>query len=220
MPIMMRFPILLLVLALLSANPLHAVEPYDLIFRTGTLSDVATDHELIYSRAVSVPGNPQMEQAGTGRIVLSFVPDDMAQLDFQQGDQHRVVGQFPATVGNPMIMYFFETVINDVAQNTGGSPYYIRNRIKEALRKPTEIKELDLQTDAQSITAKQIILRPLQGDSNNDRMQGYGNLTLTVTMSDEVPGWYTSLVAEVPAGETAPLLYRNALTLTDAGAAQ
>lgn len=219
MPIMMRFPILLLVLALLRAEPLHAVEPYDLIFRTGTLSDVPTDHEMIYSRAVSVPGNPQMEQAGTGRIVLSFVPDNMAKLDFRQGDRHRIVGLFPVAVGNPMIMYFLETVISDMAQNTGGSPFYIRNRIKEALREPTQIKELETRTDAQSITAQQITLRPLQGDSNHDKMQGYGNLKLTITMSNEVPGWYTSLVAEVSSHDAEPL-YRNALTFTDAGAVQ
>ncbi|MBI6629159.1 hypothetical protein [Pontibaca salina] len=216
----MRFPILLLVLALLPFRPLYAADPFDLIFRTGTLSDVPAAHQLTYARTVSVPANPQMEQAGTGRIVLSLVPDDMAQLDFQQGDQHRIIGRFPATVGNPMIMYFFETVINDVAQNTGGSPYYIRNRIKDALREPTEIKEFSAETNGQNITAQQITLRPLKGDRNNANMQGYDDLTLTVTVSDDAPGWYTALVAEVPGDPTTPPLYHSALALTDAGAAQ
>jgi len=39
------------------------------------------------------------------------MPDDMAALRFVQGDQHRDLGQFPATVWQPIFMYFrFETV--------------------------------------------------------------------------------------------------------------
>ena len=216
---MMRVPICLLVL-LLGTSALHAAEPYDLIFRTGTLSGVPADDQLIYSRAMTLPGNPQREQAGTGLIVLSFAADDMAELDFRQGDRHRIVGLFPSTVGNPLAMYFLETVINDIARDTGGSPYYIRNRIKESLLEPAEITELETQAGGQNITAHQIILRPFQGDRHRDRMLLYGDLAMTFTMSDDVPGWYASLVAEVPSGDTAPPLYRNTLTLTDPEASQ
>lgn len=212
---MMRFLICLLALALLGTGPLRAAEPYDLIFRTGTLSDVPTDHQLAYSRAVTLPGNPQVEQAGTGLILLSLVPDDMAELDFRQGDRHRILGLFPATVGNPLAMYFLETVVNDVARDTGGSPFYIRNRIKESLLEPAEIKELETQNDGQSIAARQIILHPFQDDQHSDRMLVYKDLAMTFTMSDDVPGWYASLVAEVPSNDTTPPPYRNALTLTD-----
>ncbi len=217
---MTRIPICLLFLGLLWAGPLHAAEPYDLIFRTGTLSDVPADHPLVYSRAVTLPGNPQVEQAGTGLIVLSLVPDDMAELDFRQGARHRIVGLFPATVGNPLAMYFLETVVKDVARDTGGSPFYIRNRIKESLLEPAEIKELEAQNGGQSIAARQIILHPFQGDRHRDRMLGYKDLSMTFTMSGDVPGWYASLVAEVPSNDNAPPLYRNALTLTDPEASQ
>lgn len=217
---MLRFPTCLLVLGLLASEPLHAAEPYDLIFRTGTLSNVPTDHELVYSRAMTMPDNPQVEQAGTGLIVLSFVPDDMAELDFRQGDRHRIVGLFPVTVGNPLAMYFLETVINDISRDTGGSPYYLRNRIKESLRESAEIKELEERTDGQSIATRQITLHPFQGDRNRDQMLGYEDLAMTFTMSDDVPGWYASLVAEVPSDDTAPPFYRNALTLTDTEASQ
>ena len=211
----MRFPICLLVLALLRTGPLHAAEPYDLIFRTGTLSGVSTDQHLVYSRVVTAPGNPQVEQAGTGQIVLSLVPDDMAELDFRQGDRHRILGLFPATVGNPLAMYFLETVVKDIARDTGGSPFYIRNRIKESLLEPAQIEDVELRADGQDIATRQVILHPFQDDRHRDRMLGYSDLAMTFTMSGDVPGWYVSLVAEVPSGDGAPPLYRNALTLTD-----
>ena len=37
-----------------------------------------------------------------------------------------------------MIMYFVETVTRDMGESAGGSVFYIRNRIKEALVTPTE----------------------------------------------------------------------------------
>ena len=42
---------------------------------------------------------------------------------------------------------------------------------------------------------------PFEGDPNKDRMQGFGDLVLSVTVSQEVPGWYLSLVAEAPGAE-------------------
>ena len=34
---------------------------------------------------------------------------------------------------NPLLLYFLETTVRAMAEATGGSPYYIRNRIREAL---------------------------------------------------------------------------------------
>ena len=44
-------------------------------------------------------------------------------------------------------------------------------------------------------------------------MQGFGDLELRVTMSEAVPGWYMSLVAEAAGGE----VYRSELTFDRLG---
>ena len=217
---MIRFLSCLLFAGMVAAGPLLAAEPYDLIFRTGTLSDVPHDQELVYTREVNARDNPQMGASNTGRIVLSFVPDDMAELDFQQKEGHRTVGRFPTSVGNPLIMYFVETVIRDMSQNAGGSPYYIRNRIKESLVAAAEIKVIEVDLDGQSVKAQQVTLRPFEGDENTERMKGYDALALTVTVSDEVPGWYASLEARVPDTGSGTPLYRSALTFAAAERAE
>ena len=40
---------------------------------------------------------------------------------------------FPAGGANPVLLYFLETTVRDLRRATGGSPYYIRNRMREAL---------------------------------------------------------------------------------------
>lgn len=202
-----------LLFAAFLAAPLHAQETYDLIFKPGTLSDLAETDVLAYDRDVTIAANPAYAQRNTGKIALNFEPDDMARLRFLQGEQYRNVGNFPATVGNPVIMYFVETVLRDVAQEAGGSPFYIRNRIKEALVTSVPIEDgTALYGDAE-LAIKQITLRPFEHDKNRDRMGIYGDLALTFTMSDDAPGWYVSLVAAAP-GQGDAVGYSNSLTLT------
>lgn len=201
-----------LVAALLLSGPLHAAETYDLIFRTGTLDDVAPDRMLAYERRVEIAENPEYASRSTGVVELSFHDDDMARLQFVQGDRQQVLGMFPATVGNPIIMYFVETVLRDVAQAAGGSPFYIRNRIKESLVAVAPIEDAEIGFAGTEIAAKEITLHPFRDDPNRDKMGVYGDLALTFTMSDDVPGWYASLSATAP-GPDGTVGYVNTLTL-------
>jgi hypothetical protein len=201
-----------LFVALLLTTPLQAAETYDLIFKMGTLDEVSEEAGLSYQRQVVIAGNPEFAERNTGEVELEFVPDDMAALRFVKGEQHRNLGQFPATVGNPIIMYFVETVLRDVAQEAGGSPFYIRNRIKDALVKTAPIEDATVPFGSQEVRAKKITLYPFEKDKNRNKMGIYADLALTFTMSEEVPGWYVSLSASAPGADGSPG-YSNTLVL-------
>jgi len=201
------------------ASPVSAVETYDLIFRSGTLDAVAKDTELRYERKLFVAADPEFSQRNTGEVRLIFEADDMARLQFFQGKKHRNIGSFPATVGNPVIMYFVESVVREVAQNAGGSPFYIRNRVKESLIQFAEIVGTEAGFGGTQVPVQQITLRPFLNDKNREKMKGYADLALTITMSDDVPGWYLSLDARVDGTVGGAPIYESSLTLR-AGEAQ
>lgn len=204
--------ILLVAVLLTAAMNAQASETYDLIFKTGTLDALPKDSSLSYDKAVSVAGNAELSEQNSGLVKLNIGGENEAQLKFYQGEKHRPIGVFPVDVGNPIIMYFVETVVRDVAANTGGSPFYIRNRVKESLIKFAEIESEVIEFGAQEISAQHITLRPFRGDKNVQRMRGYGELAVTVTMSEDVPGWYYSLVASA-SGPNGEPIYSSALTL-------
>lgn len=210
----MRFiRICLLAVLVAAGTPLGATEPYDLIFKKGTLSDLSPETVLAYERTVSAPANPRMSERNTGLVRLTFEPEDMARLKFYQGKRYRNIGSFPATVGNPMILYFVETVVREVAQNTGGSSFYIRNRLKDALISKADIRNGTVVHDGAEVSVRRITLRPFLNDKNRDRMRGYDDLALTITMSEDVPGWYFSLEAEAGRKDGDDAIYSNALRL-------
>ena len=203
--------------ALYLAAPLPAwaasgEQTYDLLFRDGTLDAMPEDQALVYRRAVENSLKPEAAERDTGGVVLDIREGEtpVADLRFRQGDKNRGLGSFPASVGNPMIMYFYESVVRDMAEAAGGSPFYIRNRVKDSLVQQADIVEGEATVDGETVETRTITLHPFRGDPNADRMQGFGDLALTVTMSEEVPGWYLSLVAEAP-GEEAPV-YRSTIT--------
>lgn len=204
---MMRLPVIgsafLLCASLATAEPLAGDKTYDMLFRNGTLDQIDRDAELVYRREVSSALNPDMGTRDTGDIALSFREGDVAValLEFRQDGKHRSLGRFPASVGNPMIMYFYETVVRDMAEAAGGSPFYIRNRVKEALIEPSDIQDGEAVVAGKTVTTRTIRMQPFAGDPNQDRMRGFGDLELRVTVSEEVPGWYTSFVAEAAGGD-------------------
>lgn len=195
------------------SNPVNAQETYDLIFKNGTLSDIAKESILVYDRNIQIREQKEASEREVGKIQLSFEPEDMARLKFHKGEKFRNLGEFPATVGNPIIMYFVESVIRDVSRNAGGSPFYIRNRIKASLLQKVPIEDVALPFGGNDIPAKQITLRPFLNDKNRSKMRGYEDLALTITMSDKVPGWYYSLVADTKPSKGEGPVYTNALKL-------
>lgn len=185
-----------------SAEPVDGEATYDLLFRNGTLEGIDRATSLVYHRDVVSVLKPASAERDTGDIALSFRDDGegLARLEFRQNERKRTIGMFPASVGNPMIMYFYESVIRDMAEAAGGSPFYIRNRVKEALVQPAEVEPGEAVIDGQKVATRTIRLHPFVEDPNRERMQGFGSLELAVTMSDDVPGWYVSLVATAEEG--------------------
>ena len=199
---MMKIAIAGLVLAcctgLALAAPLGSEKSYDMLFRNGSLDQIDKTSELIYRRDVRNALKPDVEDRDTGDIALSFQEGEanMALLEFRQDGKHRSLGTFPASVGNPMIMYFYESVVRDMAESAGGSPFYIRNRIKDALIQSTDIVKGEAMVGGEKVVTQTIRMYPFADDPNRERMKGFEDLELSVTMSDSVPGWYMSFVAD------------------------
>ncbi|ETX28659.1 hypothetical protein [Roseivivax isoporae] len=187
---------------------------YDLLFRNGTLDDLARDTALVYDRTVANRAKPEAATRDTGTIALSFSETDgkeVATLQFRQDGKHRNLGSFPASVGNPMIMFFYETVVRDMAEAAGGSPFYIRNRVKDSLIQPAEVTRGTATFEGAEVETVTVTLRPFAEDPNRAQMSGFGDLALAVTMSEAVPGWYLTLAAEAPHPEGGDPIYRSVI---------
>ncbi len=180
-----------------AASAACANETYDLIFKTGTLQAFSEGDRLEY-RSVVEPEGAAAGVSGETLLRLTLMPGDRAELERSVGDRRSVLGQFDAGVGNPIAMYFLERTVRSVAEATGGSPFYIRNRIKESLLDAERIAKEPAQWDGRDIDATEIVLAPFRHDSHRAQLGPFADLEITVTVSDDAPGWYRAIRAETP----------------------
>lgn len=118
---------------------------------------------------------------GQGKVTLTQVTDPsdgkpVLQLAEDTDRIKRKIGPFPISGGDPSLTFFLETVARDMAALTGGSPFYIRNRLKDALFRGGLVEQQGEVTVAS--------FEPFKDDRNGARMLGFESLVLSFTLSD------------------------------------
>lgn len=189
------------------ALPASAESAFEMAFRNGTLDAFHAGDRLDYASTVSTPADGAGE--GTSTIIVGLGDDGSATLEQLRDGTSRPLGRFDADVGNPLAMYFLERTIRSVSDGTGGSDFYLRNRIKDSLRAPEEVRQVEVDWQGERIDATEIVLAPFEGDPNVDRLGPYADLEIRLVVGEGIPGWYHTLRAE--AGEGA---FASALTLS------
>lgn len=205
-----------MLICLAAALPAGAGETYDLFFRSGTLT--AADGQPV-AQPLTYDGRLAGPTAAKGdepyRVAIAPAPDGNTGITLFEGGRERMLGTYDTKAGNPVIMYFLETTLRQMAEISGGSPFYIRNRIKEALLGEAVIEPVTLTLDGQEIAARRATIRPFERDLARDRMGSFADLALSVTVGEAIPGWYGRLEARAPAEGGEP--FANVLSLAGAG---
>lgn len=190
----------------------NQTEGYDLIFRTSTLSGFSPDDHLRYEAEMkneaAAPQEPQM-------FDLVIEDGDKARLSRDIEGKRQSLAVFDASVGNPMAMFFLERLVRDLAAATGGSKFYIRNRIKDSLLAPELITSDHITYDGVEQPAKRVTLAPFVADQNRARLGPFAELRIDFLMSDAVPGWYYEIEAATPKREAGGRFFQSTLHLSE-----
>ncbi len=196
---MNRIVSLSLGLTLLAAGPLHAESAFDLVFRSGTLDALPEGTELRYD-ATGLSRTP--DQPTWSEVVLGLGPESSARLSGQPAEEDgeaQPLGSYDAGIGNPVAMMFLEQTVSRVSEATGGSPFYVRNRIRDALGSEGAAEAVTASWDGAEVLATEIALRPFAEDAHRAQLGRFADLEIRVVVSEAVPGWYLSISADAPA---------------------
>ncbi|MGR3746695.1 MULTISPECIES: hypothetical protein [unclassified Paracoccus (in: a-proteobacteria)] len=151
------------------------------------------DRPLTWSLHVEGPEKPGFLHVDDGSVALgqTIDPSDqkpVLQITQKTDSRTRKIGPFPISGGDPVLIFFLEQTARDMAGLTGGSPHYIRNRIKDAVFRGGQITR-----DDDGATA---VFQPFENDPNAERMQGFQSLRLTFMLSDDPKAPIRELRAE------------------------
>jgi len=117
------------------------------------------------------------------------------------------VSEFPLSGPDPVLLFFLESTARNMAALTGGSPFYIRNRIREALGQA----DLGTEVMAGDRPARQVVLHPFAADPHRASMGAFGELALVLVLeAGAEPPRFLSLSADTAVAEGG---YHESLTL-------
>ena len=179
----------------------------DLLMAPGLFEDAGDGPLLAYAEARAVPEGAGLAPARATAASCSRSPRgrtgrSLALTQDVDGTE-RPVSSFSAGAANPVLLYFLEATVRDMSAATGGSPFYIRNRMREALA------AADLGPEADP---REVVIHPFEADRNRARMGPFGDLALRLRFDADEPARLLELSADT-AGDAGG--YHHRLTLTE-----
>lgn len=199
---------LLLTAFILLATPVYAGPAADALMQPGLWAErrpedlprYQHDRHLPHASPATTHDMTRPKEVAGGEVGLSIVADQQPAI-LSLTESGTKVAEFPAASANPILLFFLENVMRSVANDTGGSPYYIRNRIRDAL--------VAAQTDVTQGPVE-LVMHPFAQDPNRDRLGEYADLTITLRYDAEDPARILELLADTGDG---PDGYTEKMTL-------
>jgi hypothetical protein len=202
--------VLLSALIAVGPAPVTAGEVQERLFQDAVLDFLGAEEHLVFrhDRSGTLLGN-QLAAIEGGEIDVSVgdgtggAREARVSLTGAQGRPATAV--LSALAGHPVLIVFLENTARNMAALTGGSPFYIRNRMREALASEDAAAPVRLAIAGAEIEASEVTLRPFAEDPNRERMGPFADLTLRIALSDAVPGGFARFEATTgAAGDAAP----------------
>ena len=172
------------------------------------LANLEPDTQLhwLLERHLSAPAEDAPPPAGGWRRLLAEEGELLTLTALSDGklvvrDETRQLAEFPVAAPHPILLMFLENVMRSVSQETGGSPHYIRNRMRTTL-------------GAAEVHDGRLSIAPFRDDPSKDRFGAFADLEIEVQWEPENPAALLYLSAKLP---NDPERYSEILTLQPKG---
>lgn len=130
----------------------------------------------------------------TGRKDTSF--------EFFTGDHNRPYIDRDNQQGNGVFVLYLEFDIHEMERLTGGDWPYFQRKIRWALAKGAQTKEVDIDYGGKVVKGVQYTIQPYINDPKNARYSLYAGKYYIFTLSEDIPGEIYQVRTIVPDGKT------------------
>jgi hypothetical protein len=174
---------------------------------TGTAAPTSLSYRYLRRSSDATLFGPSFED----RIHLKVEPGDQPQtrtvlVEMFSGERRLAAGPFENVTFNPALVLFLENHVQQLSRTLHANPRYLKNAIRKAWREKASIAKADVEIDGRTFVGTQISIQPFIDDPNKARANGLETLTLTVDISESVPGRIAAIVVKALRPDGAPAL--------------
>jgi len=139
----------------------------------------------------------------------------IAAVDITRGDRHTEAGPFPTMNGNPISLVLLERDVKEMAQLTKGSPFYIRNRVRDSIASGT-VEATTFDYAGKPMEGWKLTMAPFANDPNKEKLLELAGRRYEFLFSDAVPGGLYAIRVVTPKADGKSNIIETKLTLTGA----
>ncbi|MBS7539473.1 hypothetical protein [Ancylobacter lacus] len=189
-----------------------------LFFETPFLAALPAGTTLSYSYRHTT-SDPSLGESFDEKMEMKIeaAPEDaakrVADVDIFRGSQHREAGPFPVALGNPLALVLLEREAKEIAQLTKGSPFYIRNRMKEALMNGTA-EDIRISYAGKDVPAWKLDIAPFATDPHKEQLLEIANRRYSFVFSEAVPGGLYEVKVVTPKADKSGAMIETVVTLS------
>ena len=190
----------------------------DLFFGTPYLNSVQPGTKIAYDYK-HVASEEKLGQSFDEKLELNVTapPEDaskrVAAVDIWRGDRHNEAGPFPTMNGNPVSLVLLERDVKEMAQLSKGSPFYIRNRVRDTIANGT-VEAATFDYAGKPVEGWKLTMVPFANDPNKDKLQELAGRRYEFLFSDAVPGGIYAIRVVTPKADGKSNIIETSLTLT------
>lgn len=198
----------------------------DLVFYAPHFAKLQNGSTITY-KFVRKAEDPKLEPSFEDVVNVKIGPqgnENSVTVDLFSGNRAIKLPNMSKT-GNPVIVALLEQDVKEMNKALGGSPFYFRNRLREAVSADTPAEPVKFQFEGKTVDGWKVTVKPFSNDGDNkSRLKEYAERSYELTFSDAVPGGLYALKTVTPKSDGGALLTEEltvaAETAQPAGAAE
>ena len=194
--------------------------PVELFFETPYLAKLPNGTRLSYNYTHTT-ARKDLGDSFDETMQLTVAPAEedaskqVAKVDIRRGEVERGAGPFPA-ISNPLTLVLLEREAKEITDLSKGSPYYIRNRLRDALAKAT-VEPTRFDYGGKPVAGWKMSMTPFADDPHKQQLVEIINRRYEFLFSDEVPGGLYAMRVVTPQADGKAIIETN-VTLSDQAA--
>ena len=201
---------------LLPVSAIAAPGTIELFFDTPYLAKLPSGTRIAYSYAHTT-AKPDLGDSFDETMQLTLVPSQedaskpVAKVDIRRGEAEQGAGPFPA-LSNPLTLVLLEREAKEITQLSKGSPYYIRNRLRDSLAEAT-VEPASFEYGGKPVSGWKMSMTPFAKDPHKQQLAEIIDRRYEFLFSDEVPGGLYAIRVVTPQPDGKANLIETRLTV-------
>lgn len=179
-----------------------------LVFEAPHFANVSNGQTITY-RFVRKTDDPKLTPSFEDEVKVLVGPEgaeNSVKIDLFTGSRAQEHPNM-SKAGNPVIVAILEQDVVEMNKTLGGSPFYFRIRLKDALAEEKAAEPTKVEYNGKTLDGWKISLKPFADDAKNrGKLKEYANRTYELTFADGVPGGLYALKTVTPKADGGALL--------------